>query len=661
MTIDHDPISCPAQQATSGGAAADSRCDGCRGHSGGCCSRRGRAARVGAALLGAVVAAALAVPLLTAPPAPPAQADATPAAPVPCKNVEADAWGSHSDMCVDSAGIHYWLDNTASDPSSWQAAIVAPSGSMPHPDFDRTGGVATIPAAVQHNGVDWPVTGIRAHAFDTVDDDKMKTLDLSGATNLRSIGDGAFTGAWYNDHGGLTEIKWPASLTGDLSIGDQAFFGNRYLKTLSIPAYVTSIGDQAFNVAGSSVGEALQTLEFEEPRDKPLTVGGGAFRGGAATELTLPAEVVGIDYGAFAGFPNLTRVTFKAKPNGPAVAIGDYAFQDDNDLSEVVIQDAEGAGPMTIGDQTFKQTGLTTVTLPGRVASVGNEAFVGLKTVTNLDIQSPGQPLTIGESAFHNTGLTDVTIPSRVSSIGENAFQHDPSEVSSDGSPKGTPLTSLTIQDEPGAPDLVIGASAFSGTDLATVTLPGRVTEVDQGAFADSAKLKSLTIEPVGRPLTVGISAFQNTNLRFLAIPPRVTALGESAFFDTEALKSLTVEPRQDAIGRGEAQPLTIGPDAFLFSGLRSASLGDGVGRVGIDAFRGSELARLDIAPQTGGLTIGPGAFARTNLSSVRIPDGVTAISASDAVEEAGGSSGAGTRLGAFEQINGLAKVDLTG
>ena len=66
-------------------------------------------------------------------------------------------------------------------------------------------------------------------------------------------------------------------------------------------------------------------------------------------------------------------------------------------------------------------SGLTILTIPSSVTSIGEYAFYGCSGLTSLTI--PSNVTSIGESAFHGcSGLTSLTIPSSVTSIGWGAF-----------------------------------------------------------------------------------------------------------------------------------------------------------------------------------------------------------------------------------------------
>jgi hypothetical protein len=301
------------------------------------------------------------------------------------------------------------------------------------------------------------------------------------------------------------------------------------------------------------------------------------------------------------------------------------------------------------GEPVFSNTVVTSVTLPGVLMNIGDDAFFGCPGLTNVMI--PIYVTNIGTEAFEGcTSLSTVLVPSYVSSVGTAAFQACPnlSNVYFTGN---APVTGsnvfcgdsvATVYYLPGTMGWNSTLSGFpvvespfnfslNGNETINITgyigpggvvaIPnefggGSVTTIGQGAFFQCESVASVTIP--NSVTSIGDDAFESCyNLLSVTIPGSVMSIGQNAFSGCYALTNAT-------LGDGVA---SIGEDAFsVCSGLTSVTIPGTVASIGDDAFFAcTNLANITIA--NGVISIGGRAFEDcTSLTSVTIPNSVTNI-----------------------------------
>ncbi len=126
----------------------------------------------------------------------------------------------------------------------------------------------------------------------------------------------------------------------------------------------------------------------------------------------------------------------------------------------------------------YECSGLTSVTIPTSVTSIGNGAFYGCSSLTSVTI--PTSVTSIGNGAFSNcSGLISLTIPNSVTSIDDFGFSNC------------SGLTSVTIPNSVTS----MGIGAFRDcTSLTSVTIPNSVTSIVSFAFYGCSGLTTITI-----------------------------------------------------------------------------------------------------------------------------------------------------------------------
>jgi hypothetical protein len=403
------------------------------------------------------------------------------------------------------------------------------------------------------------------------------------------------------------------------SIGEWAFYGCKGLSSVTIPDSVTSIRWYAFS--GCS----------------------------GLTSVTIPDSVTSIGYEAFSGCASALYDTNSIpgiqQVDGWAIcAIESQSLSGDLDLM----------GIRGIAAWAFEDCrGLTSVTIPNGVTTIGGRAFSGCTGLMGVTI--PDGVTSIGDWAFYNCrGLTSVTIPESVTSIGGGAFSGcsglealsvatgNPAYRSVNGlllTKDGQTLV-FGVNGDVVIPDSVtdIGSSAFYGcSGLMSVTIPDSVTSIGSYAFSGCNGLASVTIP--NSVTNIGGNAFYCcTGLMGVTIPDGVTSIGDWAFYNCRGLTNVVIGNGVTSIGgcafEGCPDALfdeTTIPDIRLVDGWAVGGwpMGDleltGIRGIADEAFSGrGELTSVTILDSV--TSIGRYAFNNCSLTNVTIPDSVASI-----------------------------------
>ena len=218
------------------------------------------------------------------------------------------------------------------------------------------------------------------------------------------------------------------------------------------------------------------------------------------------------------------------------------------DTVVVIPSKINGVTVETIGNAAFRDSSVTSVTIPASVTEIGSNAFAGCTNLTsvnyegdwsNLTIQSgnpavqdaanaplfdfeftPDNTAVIVTNYKYNGAAADVTIPSRykgkpVTTIGHAAFFN-------------SAVTSVTI------PDSVTSISddAFVNCpQLTNISIPNSVTYIGFFAFGSCTSLKSITL-PSSLSSISGALFSGCSQLTTIHIPVSVTSIGNNAFAD---------------------------------------------------------------------------------------------------------------------------------
>lgn len=203
------------------------------------------------------------------------------------------------------------------------------------------------------------------------------------------------------------------------SIGSNAFGGCEKLESVEL-GKVKSMGNGVFINCPS-----LKSLKIEGDENLVLSSNTVASWGtnwpGAA-----PLETFELGAGTINFNLNGKKDTLKEVKLGDGVKdIPNYFLSGCTKLETLEI----GNGITKIGNHAFEQTDITSITIPDSVTAIGEQAFNGCTSLTEVNISKNSKLETIGDGAFYDTRVLKMYLPGGVKTLGVGAFQRTPVEI----------------------------------------------------------------------------------------------------------------------------------------------------------------------------------------------------------------------------------------
>jgi hypothetical protein len=305
-------------------------------------------------------------------------------------------------------------------------------------------------------------------------------------------------------------------------------------------SWLLNTSDSILTISGSGdmpdyEGAPDPPWELKEHWIKKIVIGGGITGIGGYSfvlchnlkEIVMPEGLKTIGWGAFTGNDRLKEIWFPSTLE-------------------------------SIGGQAFDNCGLTTITIPGNIKTIGDGAFVSCLNLETVTIQDGVE--NIGEAAFSGCRkLLSVSIPNSIKYIGNDAFKQCVSlnsditisgSVSKIGAGAFTDCSALnSININEGVDS--IGSGAFSGcAKLEAVAIPQSVKHIGSSVFGNCSSLKTVNIPNGIEKIEPG--TFSGcSELVSIVIPGSVTTIYGSAFSGCSKLDSITIPADVATISSG--------------------------------------------------------------------------------------------------------------
>ena len=350
----------------------------------------------------------------------------------------------------------------------------------------------------------------------------------------------------------LTKVSLPEGLTG---IAANMFYSCSSIEEIIIPSTVAKIENYAFysctslsklTFAPTPEGKTPVKLEILDAAN----YGPSPFNGcKSLKEITFPERLTYIGTYVFAGRPAAQGTTLaysyieKVYLPSTLERIGDHAFYYAGNLN--TLQLAEGTVLKDLADKNGKIS----------ACAIGKYAFSYCKALTSFELPTTkDSKYSLGNYAFFSAGLTKLTVPANVNSIGDRCFS-------------STNIAELTFA-AGAAP--AINKYAFNAVKIETLVIPEGITELGDYAFTSCSYLKSVTLpysleklgasafssckalskitmttdkDGISKLADIGNSAFANTLITSFSFPTlegdKILSLGTSLFSGCAQLDSV--------------------------------------------------------------------------------------------------------------------------
>ena len=377
---------------------------------------------------------------------------------------------------------------------------------------------ASIPASV---------TSISDGVF--VNCSNLETVDVASANTAYSSVDGVVfnktvTDLIYYPTAKAGEYTVPGTVT---TIKQSSCEGTKKLTKITLPPSVKTIEESAFE------SSSLSELAFSGTSGLE-TIGKRAFIWAHLSNVTIPASVKLLEWGAFYGqngndsFDGQGLKTVTVEDNSQLKEIGAEAFRGNKKLEKF---EFKGTCKLEkIRNAAFRDNySLPSFTFPQTITRIDESAFNGCSSMKSATFKEPSSFVFVGSGSFQNCGLENLKLPESVTTIGQSAFN--------------------------------------SCDKLVSIDLPKTTTNVDPRAFQFCTKLTSINVDEANTKYSsvdgVLLSKDKETlkvfppgkaNDNFTLLPPSIKTIGEYAFYYCKNLKNVTIPNKVTKIEKAAFQ-----------------------------------------------------------------------------------------------------------
>ena len=291
---------------------------------------------------------------------------------------------------------------------------------------------------------------------------------------------------------------------------------------------------------GSSVTASSGELHDADYGGYYIKIDPGSDDESAVRNFIVRLDLTNWDWGTITGATFTITVTAPSRDFTFDATTGTIKKYNGNDAVVNIPSEINGTPVTTIGNAAFRDSSVTSVTIPASVTEIGANAFAGCTNLTSVTYGGDWSNLTIqsGNPAVQdaaNAPLFDFEFTPDNTAVIVKKYNGTAADVTIPSHYKGKPVT-------------MIDHAAFHDSAVTSVTIPDSVTSIPDDAFAFCSQLTNISIP--NSVTFIGFSAFNScTSLKSITLPSSLSTIQSSAFYNCGNLETIRIPVSVTFIG----------------------------------------------------------------------------------------------------------------